>query len=1070
MTPPMDDDRNLLFGVFALQLELIDESKFVDACAVWAMRRETSLAEVLIARGWLSLPDRQEVDKLLERKLKKNGGDVRKTLGVVADAAARTVIRTIDNPAIRKSLSSLPPAAGYVLVETLVRPTLQRSRYHLSRLHSEGGLGKVWLARDSDLNREVALKEIQPSQSVNPEACRRFVREAQVTGQLEHPNIVPVYELSRRPEDDQPFYTMRFIRGQTLRDAIAAFHKGGNAHRDEPLERLRLLQAFVSVCQAVGYAHSRGVIHRDLKPENVVLGGFGEVILLDWGLAKMMDRPDEEDTFPSVVVTSEAKVDATIAGRQLGTPAYMAPEQAEGRLDIVDGRTDIYGLGSILFEILTGQPPHSGKDVTEVLNRIVANETPRVLSLSPKAPAALDAVCAKAMAKSRAQRYLKASDLADDVQRWVANEPVSVYREPLVARVARFARRHQTAVTSVSLLVLTLIPILGFSRFRIAREQALTAKNFSLACNAVNTMLTEVSEVDLADVPQLEEKRKKLLDQARAFYLQVFRDDPGASSAVRLEAGRANGRLGDIAEMLGEFKAAQEAYDQSIQELKNLRESNPNEDSYRIELGRSEFGLAMLLKKANRFREAEAAFRDSLAVWEKLDKDFPDRADIWSALNKTKYQLGATLAKLEGRRSENESLYDAALISQEQLTTKNPEPAELANYARQLHNKAILKAATGQRTEAENLYRQGLGILENLVKDAPSVTGYRYRLASTYNNFGLLIMRSSYHDSESYLRKAQALLAQLANDFPKIPDYQQDLARTNKNLADLIMDSNEETANPGERLREIAGLLTKAVQGQRRLVQTSPSTVNYQANLASTLTSVGNLKYHTDPEGADKDYAEAIQTHAKLVKDYPNVPEYRYALGESLFDLARSRGNREDLEDAREQIDRAIATHRIAWDADPRNKLYPTGLVEDYKLQANILLRLKDDAAASVAAEQLSKVRPDSPEDQLEAAKFLAGCLSILRQGSLPETARASSEQAYSSKAFKLLRAAVGKGTGLESRLLDDPRLDPLREYDEFKKLKEELDRNAKSTVGEYQVKWRSERLVSKSQINLVRI
>src|SRR5262249_5449069 len=156
---------------------------------------------------------------------------------------------------IRNSLSSLPPAAGYVLVETVVPSNQQRARYRLTRLHAEGGLGKVWVAHDTDLNRDVALKEIRPEQAAHPDAWRRFLKEAQVTGQLEHPGIVPVYELARRREDDQPFYTMRFVKGGTLRQAIADHHSRARAENADPLDRFKLVQSFLAVCQAVGYAH-----------------------------------------------------------------------------------------------------------------------------------------------------------------------------------------------------------------------------------------------------------------------------------------------------------------------------------------------------------------------------------------------------------------------------------------------------------------------------------------------------------------------------------------------------------------------------------------------------------------------------------------------------------------------------------------------------------------------------------------------------------------------------------------------------------------------------------------------
>jgi serine/threonine protein kinase len=188
----------------------------------------------------------------------------------------------------------------------------------------------VWLAHDADLGREVGLKELRPDRGGHAEARCRFLKEAQITGQLEHPSIVPVYELARRPEDGQPFYAMRLVHGRTLRDAIAAFHGARTDGGADPLEQRRLLTAFASVCQAVACAHARGVIHRDLKPHNVVLGDFGEVVLLDWGLAKLVDQDEGED-FTPVAVSDEAATDATGAGRVLGTPAYVAPDPAAGK-------------------------------------------------------------------------------------------------------------------------------------------------------------------------------------------------------------------------------------------------------------------------------------------------------------------------------------------------------------------------------------------------------------------------------------------------------------------------------------------------------------------------------------------------------------------------------------------------------------------------------------------------------------------------------------------------------------------------------------------------------------------
>src|SRR5579863_4599402 len=173
-----------------------------------------------------------------------------------------------------------------------------------------------------------ALKELRPERAGQPVVWARFLKEAKITGQLEHPGIVPVYEVGRREDDKSPFYTMRFVRGRTLDDAARAYHERKARGEAGPLELRELLTAFVGVCNAVAYAHSRGVIHRDLKPQNIVLGDYGEVIVLDWGLAKVMDQAEEEAA--PLNLGADADAEATMQGQVLGTPAFMAPEQAEG--------------------------------------------------------------------------------------------------------------------------------------------------------------------------------------------------------------------------------------------------------------------------------------------------------------------------------------------------------------------------------------------------------------------------------------------------------------------------------------------------------------------------------------------------------------------------------------------------------------------------------------------------------------------------------------------------------------------------------------------------------------------
>src|SRR5204863_8485572 len=231
------------------------------------------------------------------------------------------------------------------------------------RPHARGGLGEVFVALDEELQREVALKEIQDRFADHPESRSRFVREAEITGGLEHPRIVPVHGLGTYA-DGRPFYAMRFIRGDSLKQAIERFHKADRDGQRDPsqrtLELRKLLGRFIDVCYAIDYAHSRGVLHRDLKPGNIMLGKFGETLVVDWGLAKVQGHSEKIDALSSEAAlqpASGSEVALTQMGSMVGTLAYMSPEQAQGRLDLLGPATDIFCLGATLYHLLAGQPP-----------------------------------------------------------------------------------------------------------------------------------------------------------------------------------------------------------------------------------------------------------------------------------------------------------------------------------------------------------------------------------------------------------------------------------------------------------------------------------------------------------------------------------------------------------------------------------------------------------------------------------------------------------------------------------------------------------------------------------------
>ncbi|HUJ59157.1 MAG TPA: serine/threonine-protein kinase [Kofleriaceae bacterium] len=397
--------------------------------------------------------------------------DARLQQHVATCATCRELADARSAATTRRQVASVPEHAldgG----ESFVLPTVDPIVFEPGPEVAHGGMGRVVRARDRRLGREVALKEV-----LDHAMRQRFEREVAITAQLQHPAIVPIYEAGMWP-DGTAFYAMRLVSGGTLAEAIA--------RRETLAERLALLPHAIAVADALAYAHSRRIIHRDLKPGNVLVGEFGETLVIDWGLAKELGRDDPDDPIarPSSPITGEL----TVAGSVMGTPGFMAPEQAAG--EEVDERADVYALGAILYTLLAGTSPQWNVDTEATPAMLVELARVRparpIGELVPDAPADLRAIVERAMARDPAARFASAKELAEELRRFQAGQLVRSREYSARELIARWVRRHRAVVTAsalatIAVLAIGAVSVLGIARSRSAERDARERAEHALA-------------------------------------------------------------------------------------------------------------------------------------------------------------------------------------------------------------------------------------------------------------------------------------------------------------------------------------------------------------------------------------------------------------------------------------------------------------------------------------------------------------------------------------------------------------------------------------------------------------
>jgi tetratricopeptide (TPR) repeat protein len=671
--------------------------------------------------------------------------------------------------------------------------------YEIRRELGRGGMGVVYEARQVSLNRPVALKMVKAGLLAGDDELRRFQNEAEAVALLDHPGVVPVYEVGEY--DGQHYFSMKLVPGGSLVPLM-------NRYKDDPCAAAGLV---AEAAEAVAHAHARGILHRDLKPANILVDAEGHPHVTDFGLAKKV----------------VADVELTQSGAILGTPAYMSPEQATGHRGAVTTASDVYGLGAVLYALFTGRAPFGGDSVMETLDA-VRNTPPEPPSrLNAALPRDLETICVKCLEKDPRRRYPTALALADDLRAWLDSRPITARRVGAAERAWLWCRRKPAVAALVAAVALaivggtvTVIAVQRQANLALAAKNAdLTAANqrvkqrYDLAVEAIKTFHTGVSEDFLLQQDQFKEVRDRLLKSASDFYGKLGALLGKDSDLVSRRAlWQANYEVAELTDKVGKLEDALAAHRQVLAAREALAAETQADPESKAEVGRSLMAIATVLQTTGANKEAEVTYRKAETLLVELAPTLAEATAQRVVLADCRSRLG-WLLHATGRDDEALPVFRLARADQEALAAApGATPESQRDLAGTISMVATVLGQTGKLPEAVAEYRTVLAILQKLAADNPRVTDFRSRLAGAHNALGVLLTNShKFPEVEAEFRNAQALYQKLTDDSPGVTEFRSRLADTHIKLGNLLwnrFESAEAEAEAARGWRSPKGWLT----------------------------------------------------------------------------------------------------------------------------------------------------------------------------------------------------------------------------------------------------------------------